>query len=175
MKKISIAWFFMLVTLVSFTRIAYGEPKERMWIPAKEGKKPKFTKNFDYGVVRLRRLVFEGENVDKWTESLEIIIGQRSAYSSTVSKVYNEMMEKRKLDCPDMTCRIIEQKPDSILYEIQANNCGDYPAEYSVTRIVFSRNYVHFAIYNNRQPDLADKVRTDWIDRLSNVKIISQP
>jgi hypothetical protein len=74
----------------------------------KDGKKPKFTKNFDYSFVRLRRLFFEGENVDNWTESLEIFIGQRDAYASTVSEVFNELPEKRKINCPDMICEITE-------------------------------------------------------------------
>jgi hypothetical protein len=52
--------------------------------------------------------------------------------------------------------------------------CGDYPAECSVTRIVFSSYHEHFAIYNNRQSDMPDEALKEWIDRLSNLKIITK-
>ncbi|NTU53985.1 MAG: hypothetical protein HGA97_09870, partial [Chlorobiaceae bacterium] len=106
MKKQFFARLFMLVCLVMFAQLAQGEPKELISIPVKNGKTPRFSQNLDYGSVRLRRLVFEGETADDWTESLEMIIGQRAVYPPTVSEMFSELMAKRmKKQLPEYEMR----------------------------------------------------------------------
>jgi hypothetical protein len=172
MKKISVVLLLMLIDILSFVHLASGKGPEKLIYVLPSGMEPKFVQDYDYGSVYMIRFVMQGNSIDDWTEVFEVVNAMKSNYPKNPLEMYNQTVEKRKMRCQNAECSIINQTPESIIYEIKTKKCPPFPDEYSINRVLYGKTNVFLLIYTSRKPELLQKTRDEWMGILSKAHIL---
>lgn len=172
MKKISTMLFLVIAFIVSYAHHTLADIPERITNPVPKGVKIKFHKDFDYGYVYIRRFVIQGESVDEWSEAFEIINAYKILYPKTPQEYYKSMLEDRKKICSNVDASIIDQTPDSIIYEINSKNCLPFSDEHSLTKVLYGNTNIFTIIYTIKSPNITQETREAWLRSLSTTFLL---
>jgi hypothetical protein len=143
-----------------------------------DGETPAWDIGYEAGdnLQRVVEFVRPGQTVDNWTELVTIQTYNKAVPWGSVEEQIAENARERAERCPGSTEDVIRQMPDGVLIEGKTVNCEQGADEHGVARVLdgtLSRFVVHYAV---RGPvEMTPERRTEWIEKLSAIEIISVP
>lgn len=171
MKNLVMSVIFLVITGVMIGCATLYGPEEWLGFSLPKEKDVKFKKSFNSRNAYLTRFVWEGQAIDNWTEVLEVFNAWRGNYPSAIEDLYKLSIDTRNKKCPDSIFNVINQDPNSILYEIKTINCPPNPDEHSITKLLYGRDNFFELIYTNKTKDLSKETREEWVRILSEAAI----
>jgi len=121
----------------------------------------------------ITEFIREGNVIENWHELLTIHKFVLTANFGPPEDMFNSLKNLREKECPGSTIwNVIQKDEKSILYEWQAKPCLGWPEQHEIARIIDGK-YNRFLIrYAAKVYQLESNLRTKWIERFSQAKII---
>ena len=120
----------------------------------------------------ITEFIREGDDINDWNELLSFQIFPPLWGGPNPEDAFNKLKFIREMKCPAVTkWNIIYKDEKSILYEWQSRPCLGWPDQYEIARIIYGKYNTFVLRYTQKNYQIPDEERLEWIKRFSVAKI----
>jgi len=129
-----------------------------------------FERDFGSGQGTLVEYVQVDEDIEHWTQriTIQFLEGVRTTPEQTGAALRGQLLA----NCPTLTWIVLENTPDSFLYEWRTAGCPGQDDQHEVARLLRGNDGMHRVAYTVRCPRMDETRRALWLDRLSAAYVI---
>lgn len=125
---------------------------------------------------RVQEWVRPGQTVEAWTELITIQTFNKAFEVGSVDEQMSAATQAIAQDCPGSSFETLNRFADGVLYEARVVNCPEGADEHIVARVIDGQDNRFVVQYSVREAvTMTDDRRTEWIDKLSAIRLVRMP
>jgi hypothetical protein len=118
----------------------------------------------------IREYVLPGQTVQKWTE---LVTSVYFVSAMAPRPFFEEVRKKLSTGCPSLQVTILEESPDTILFEWQHGGCQGFPAQHEIRRITTELTGTYTLSFVEKTYQMAAEKRAAWLGIIKSAKLAS--
>jgi hypothetical protein len=108
----------------------------------------------------IREYVLHAQTVDNWSE---LVTSLYFAGDVAPRPLFEQAQHDLSRDCPSLRVSIIEESPETIIFEWQHEGCHGYPAQHEIRRISKGKTGTLTLSFVEKTKQLSAEKRSTWL------------
>ena len=127
------------------------------------------------GKYKIMEWVPRGQTIDNWRDLFTQQNFTKRGIQDTPAELMNTLKAQMEEDCANVIWSVLEQTPNSILYEWRIRDCPPHSDQHEIARIIDGRLNRWRIAYTSKVIEIQPDKRVEWIESLNSAHVMTGP